>query len=56
MANSNSDSVTLIDTETLDILDTVPIPAFPEGYVGKQPNRREVQPVGTMVICRLRGK
>src|SRR5206468_9243286 len=28
VANSNSDSITLVDTETLDIVDTVPIGAF----------------------------
>jgi YVTN family beta-propeller protein len=46
IANSNSDSVTLIDTVTLDVLETIPIPAFPEGYAGSSPTAVAFSPSG----------
>ncbi|HYR44281.1 MAG TPA: bifunctional YncE family protein/alkaline phosphatase family protein [Terriglobia bacterium] len=46
VANGNSDSITLIDTLTLQILDTVPIPAFPLGYTGSSPTAVAFSPTG----------
>ena len=37
VANANSDSVTLIDTASLKVVDTVSIPAWPKGYLGSSP-------------------
>jgi YVTN family beta-propeller protein len=46
VANANSDSVTLIDTVTLQVLDTVPVPAFPLGYTGSSPTAVAFSPTG----------
>ncbi len=37
VANANSDSVSLLDTASLKVLDTVSIPAWPKGYLGSSP-------------------
>ena len=46
VANSNSDSVTLIDTQTLTVVETIPIPAFPQGYMGSSPTALAFSPTG----------
>jgi YVTN family beta-propeller protein len=46
VANGNSDSITLIDTDTLEVLSTIPIPAFPEGYTGSSPTAVAFSPSG----------
>src|SRR5262249_8848998 len=46
VANSNSDSITLVDTEALTVIDTIPIPAFPEGYTGSSPTAVAFSPSG----------
>lgn len=37
VANSNSDTVTFIDTESLSVVQTVDVPAIPKGFVGSSP-------------------
>ena len=46
VANANSDSVTLIDTRALRVLDTVAIPAWPRGYTGSSPTSLAFSPTG----------
>ncbi|MBI4464874.1 MAG: bifunctional YncE family protein/alkaline phosphatase family protein [Acidobacteria bacterium] len=46
VANANSDSVTLLDTNSLQVLSTILIPAFPAGYFGSSPTAVAFSPSG----------
>ena len=46
VANANSDSVTLLNTRSLEVIDTIALPAFPEGYAGSSPTAVAFSPTG----------
>jgi YVTN family beta-propeller protein len=55
VANANSDSVTLIDTSSLRVVDTVSLPAMPYGYLGSSPTALAFSPSGNRLYVACGG-
>jgi len=55
IANANSDSVTFVDTSSLEVVETVSLPSFPEGYLGSSPTSLAFGPTGQWLYVTCSG-